>query len=538
MKSKTSVLSALLLMIYTIFIFAAPIEAAADARVSGVVFYPRTYPAGYGYSVGYDYPAGHGYPLKNIMDGVFSEIADQSYTGSVITPDFTIKHSGVELIKNKDYVVFFSDNRNTGTASVAVVGIGSFSGTKTAYFNIIPKDISNGMFTKIGDQLYTGGELKPNFTFTLDGTVLVRDKDFTAEYSENISVGTAAVTISGISNYSGTAATDFVIFSEDILLEDGVFFGVQDMIYTGAAIIPEFFFVVGDVVLVENTDYTAEYTDNINAGTAAVTLTGTGRYSGRVSSNFKIEPKNIAAGSFSAIPDQRHTGAAIRPDFIFTLDGVSLINGIDYTAFYNSNLNAGTAMIVISGKGNYTGTSVTDFTIMPPEQDNISDKKADLNYSFTFNSGSQILRTFKTEPGKAVPSYKLFKPVKKGYTFTGWYLDSRLKTPFRTGTVITRNTVVYAGFVKNYNAPKGFKITRNAKGAVRIRWQGRKNFIYQIFRRNKKLSSYIGYKRLKTTTGKMYTVRNSKKGTRFKVRGYKLVNGVRVYSRFTKAIIS
>ena len=58
--------------------------------------------------------------------------------------------------------------------------------------------------------------------------------------------------------------------------------------YTGSAIEPAVTVTVGDKVLVANTDYTVSYEDNVEAGTARVTVTGQGDYEGMVELSFEI----------------------------------------------------------------------------------------------------------------------------------------------------------------------------------------------------------------------------------------------------------
>ena len=65
-------------------------------------------------------------------------IPDQPYTGSKITPGFTVTVNGSELKNYTDYTADFSDNTSVGTANVAVTGINSYAGyTASATFNIV-----------------------------------------------------------------------------------------------------------------------------------------------------------------------------------------------------------------------------------------------------------------------------------------------------------------------------------------------------------------------------------------------------------------
>ena len=58
--------------------------------------------------------------------------------------------------------------------------------------------------------------------------------------------------------------------------------------YTGSAIVPIPTVIVSDMLLVKDRDYTVEYSNNINLGTATVIVTGTGNYTGRASTTFAI----------------------------------------------------------------------------------------------------------------------------------------------------------------------------------------------------------------------------------------------------------
>ena len=74
---------------------------------------------------------------KNLQDAWIQTIADQTYTGSAITPTVTVKDGETTLVLNTDYTVAYSNNVNTGSATVTVTGTGNYSGTATANFTIV-----------------------------------------------------------------------------------------------------------------------------------------------------------------------------------------------------------------------------------------------------------------------------------------------------------------------------------------------------------------------------------------------------------------
>ena len=73
----------------------------------------------------------------------------------------------------------------------------------------------------------------------------------------------------------------------------------SSFVYTGSAKTPNVTVKVGNITLVNGTDYTVSYNNNTNAGTATVTVTGKGNYTGTKSATFIISKadQNITAKS-------------------------------------------------------------------------------------------------------------------------------------------------------------------------------------------------------------------------------------------------
>lgn len=72
---------------------------------------------------------------------------------------------------------------------------------------------------------------------------------------------------------------------------------------------------------------------------------------------------DIATASIAAIPVQEYTGSAVTPLPVVTYQDVELVNGQDFVVSYADNINPGTANIVITGLGKYTGSTVVTFEI-------------------------------------------------------------------------------------------------------------------------------------------------------------------------------
>ena len=63
---------------------------------------------------------------------------------------------------------------------------------------------------------------------------------------------------------------------------------INTQIYTGKELKPTVTIKDGESLLAEGTDYTLDYTDNINVGIAKVTFSGKGNYNGTASATFTI----------------------------------------------------------------------------------------------------------------------------------------------------------------------------------------------------------------------------------------------------------
>ncbi len=59
-----------------------------------------------------------------------------------------------------------------------------------------------------------------------------------------------------------------------------------------------------------------------------------------------------------------YDGTAKMPSVTVKLDGKILVFNTDYTVSYSNNIQVGTAKVIITGKGNYTGSKTTSFTII------------------------------------------------------------------------------------------------------------------------------------------------------------------------------
>lgn len=238
--------------------------------------------------------------------------------------------------------------------------------------------------------------------------------DYKVTYSDNINVNTSSskkptITITGDGiYYRGSTTVNFNILPKNITDEDVAADQITDQIYTGKAITPEIVVnaTVGkDKVTLDSTkDYTVKYENNIvvcdksaEENTPTVTITAKGNYTGIVTLKFTIKPYNIKDFTISDIKDQTYNGKEITPEFTVSDKTFgTLKKDTDYTITYKNNVNAGTATIVVTGKGNFTGTATKEFVIAPKA---IAEKDITFTSSYIY-TGEKIIPDLSIKSGE------------------------------------------------------------------------------------------------------------------------------------------
>ena len=138
--------------------------------------------------------------------------------------------------------------------------------------------------------------------------------------------------------------------------------------YDGKAKKPGVTVKLNGKTLKNGTDYTVSYSNNIKVGTAKVTITGKGNYTGSVSKTYSIK-NNFKKATVSGISTKAFTGKNITQSITVKYNGKTLKKGTDYTVSYSSSKKIGTATVKIAGKGSYTGTITKTFKINPAKQE-------------------------------------------------------------------------------------------------------------------------------------------------------------------------
>ncbi len=300
------------------------------------------------------------YYLRNNVLDFNSDTVTVKYAGNTIRladSNYTIRQDNCQ-IPGMGKITFVGQNYCTGVRSVDVKVIGNLN--EAAIENV--KDAYD----------YTGAQITPVPRITLNGNVLVKDRDYTVSYGDNLQAGTGAgnISIAPVTDgyYIGSNSKDFDIVYN---LDDAVVTGVNaNYKYTGAAIRPSITSLTVNGKTLPPSAYTVSYGTNTQAGTGTIVITGNSAYvTGSKTITFQIDGISIMDATVllegqSGNYVTAYTGDAIRPIVTVTTSaGTTLVQDRDYTVSYSANTAVGTASVRVLGTGNYSGAVDRTFTI-------------------------------------------------------------------------------------------------------------------------------------------------------------------------------
>ena len=261
-----------------------------------------------------------------------------------------------------------------GTAQITVdaAETDEYNAASTTFsVTVIKLDLKNATFKGTipsGGFVYDGTPKIPQIELTYKGITLVEGTDYTITfpYNDNINARNVLMRLIGQGKCSGTLDRSYLINRASI--SEAQVEGLEESrVYTGERQEPSITVKLGDRLLKYRTDYTVHYNNNnnVNVGTATVDIIGIGNYSAGIHLTFTIEPASIdiETAEVSGIEDRIYNGQAQEQNPVVKLGDTTLAKDTDYTVSYDNNVEEGTATVIITGKGNYTGTATAEFTI-------------------------------------------------------------------------------------------------------------------------------------------------------------------------------
>ena len=252
--------------------------------------------------------------------------------------------------------------------------------------------LTNGMIQAIDDQTWTGNEVEPELVVWDRNFKLVKGTDYSVSYDNNTNKGvnTALATITAMGDYTGEAYANFSI-RKDIKGFTAYASGDEQnpLVYNGREHKPTVTVRDGRNTLVEGTDYTVSYSDNVTATTPAkFKVTGINSYQGELDGAFYISPCNLSLDMVGALTGIVYTGSPQYPSLTIRYNDDDLVEGddtngdiADYYTTYTNNTETGEATVKIEGVNNFGGTIYYTFNINAKEfTDDMIEAIGDLTY--------------------------------------------------------------------------------------------------------------------------------------------------------------
>ena len=232
----------------------------------------------------------------------------------------------------------------------------------------------NASIAGIRPQTYNRDEQEPAVKVTafVNGrkTTLTEGMDYRVSYKNNIDAGTAIITIKGNGAYKGTLTQNFTIRPKAVKKLKVVVGALSKNVSVSDLSLYPIHVYDGVKRLNFGTDYTLS-SAGMTKNTVKVSIAGKGNYTGTmtaklsvysVSSDHIINPDQVRLDKDTAA----YTGKPVKTvNPIVTVNGSTLTLNQDYKVKYQNNTNAGTAYVIVTGKGAYKGRVVLPFQIQP-----------------------------------------------------------------------------------------------------------------------------------------------------------------------------
>ena len=306
--------------------------------------------------------------------------------------------------------------------------------------------------------------------------------------------------------------------------------------YTGKALKPTVTVDNGCFSLRDEIDYQAIFSDNVNIGTATVSIIGKGIFTGSIEKQFEITARSITPEVLLSKTSFTYTGEIQKPT-VTVKDGNTELAESDYDITWSGDCkNAGTYKITVKLKGNYSGTATKTFTIKKATN-TITAKSVAKAYSAkaqTFDLGAKAKfgnLTYKSN-NKSVTVSKAGK-----VTIKAKYIGNATITITSPGNVnytsTTKKIVIKAVPTKT----KFTSATNVATRKMALKWVKRSNATGYVIQYSTS-SSFASAKtvRIDKYTTVSTTIGNLVKGKKYYVRikTFKTVSGVKYYSGWSE----
>ena len=499
------------------------------------------------------------------------------YTSSAITPEVTVTYGNEVLKVGQDYTVSYLNNVNPGIASVSVSACegSKYSGTRSVDFEIKESitdntvEVKPGAFkecdnlvdltvkdtvTSIGNQAFADCKNLREIYFYGNcpkmGNNVFQSVKAKAYYPYNNNTWT----LDKLQNYGGeitwipwnpssgtSQKRDLALCHIDVK--------TTGYIYNGSQIVPVVTITDGAYTLINGTDYVISCTNNVNAGTATITISGAGNYGGSSSTSYTIGKANAVLKFQNAEVAAKYGDSAFTNLLVNKVTDGKISYTSDSTGVANVNSTNGSVTIVSAGTVKITvraeaGTNYeaaeTSFVLKVEKAENIINA-ADINRNFS-KKAQKVKLGVNVQDGAALSYSSNNKSVKVNGNG-----QITIAKKFVGRAVIS----ISAGETSRYKAafsqititvkPSGVKISKasnSAKGKATVFWKKNANadgYLIQ-YSTDKKFKSGVKTVTVKKVKTVKTTLKKLKKGKTYYIRicTYKGYGNARVTSSWSK----
>ena len=332
-------------------------------------------------------------PENGIPEGMWIagiEKDGYAYTGKAVKPNIRVYDGNRRLRAGTDYTVAYKNNVKANDGSVAgtaptvtIKGKGNYTKNGQVTFKINKVDLMDESLVTAEDiTLAPNNKVQKKAPVVIfGGKKLNKGKDYNIEYTNTENgaykdVGSYDIKLTGIGNFTGSRTIKINI-TDKTLIEKAKVAKIPNKPYDNVKNEENYRVILSESDLVVymksknsplkmGVDYDVAYENNDKAGTAVAVITGKGSCIGTKRVTFKITGISMSKVSVSGLRIVRdYNGNEWRPNLYVSYNGERLTEDKDYIVAYHNNEDAGTAQVVVTGIGKYTGTVKNSFKILP-----------------------------------------------------------------------------------------------------------------------------------------------------------------------------
>ena len=292
------------------------------------------------------------------------------FNGTELKPTVTVKDGETVLVEGTDYTLAYANNVNVGIATVTATGIGNYTGTQTKEFSITKADMTITAPAAISGLVYTTQPQALANAGTVEGGELFYSLD-NQTWAKTVPTGTDAkeytvyYKIEADANHKAVDPQNFKVTIDKATLTS-MSLAETNFIYNKLEREAQVVYVNAGTIVVPSTSYDLTGNKATNVGNYTAKVTGKGNFKGEVTAQWSIVEANAQLFDLTlGTTEYTYDGTAKTPTVTVKDGEATLVEGTDYTLAYTGNTNAGTATVTATGKGNYSGTQTATFTIIP-----------------------------------------------------------------------------------------------------------------------------------------------------------------------------